>query len=154
MYISINFRCLLDKKKVDLYFVDMKDKCLNSFDKNIKLEQIEMIQEIINKLGFDMYNISQKLDRKTFERNINDVTNNCQLFVDTDKSQLMFRYDKKKIINIETIRQFMGFVNSLLSEWGVIISTIKEYKSTKIDNKWCTSSIIKYKLNYINNINP
>lgn len=152
-YVLVNLRCLLDKSKVDVYMSDMNGKYTIDFDAAHKLGQIKMIQEVINKLGFTGIGNDQKLNKETFEKNMDDVINGCKLFIDTNKSQPMFGYDKVKICKVKTIRQFMGFINSLFSEWGIIIGTDKKYKCQKINNKWKTLAILKYKLNYINNIN-
>lgn len=111
------------------------------------------MKEIIDKLGITEIGNNLKLDKETFEKNMDDVINSCKLFIDTNLSQPMFGYDKLKICKIQTIRQFMGFINSLFSEWGIVIGTDKKYKCQKINNKWKTLVILKYKLDYINNIN-
>jgi hypothetical protein len=64
----------------------------------------------------------------------------------------MFGYEKSKIRKVKTIKQFMGFMNSLLSEWGVVIEYVKSSKQIKTKNKWHSMSVSNYELNYLNDI--
>ena len=152
-HVLYNLKWLLDKSKLDLYLSDAEGKCRIDFDKANKLEQIRMVQEVIDKLGFDGIGTDQRLNKKTFQKNVDDVVNNCKLFVDTNLSQPMFGYDKCKIGKIDTNRKFMGFINSLFNEWGIVIGIAKTYTHQKINNKRRTIVVINYKLDYINNIN-
>ena len=117
------------------------------------MEQIKMIQEVINKLGFTGIGNDHKLDKETFEKNKDDVISGCQLFVDTGKSQPMFGYDKQKIRKVLTIRQFMGFINSLFSEWGIVIRCKQKIMCKMINKKKKSIGINYYMLNYLDNIN-
>ena len=124
------------------------------FDGANKLEQIKMIEDVIKKLGFDKIGDGKNVDRETFGKNIETVKSECQLFVNVNKSQPMFGYDKAKINKIlnskakNKIKQFMVFINSLLSEWFVAVEIIR--KSKKINDKVVT--VISYCINYIDNI--
>lgn len=149
----LNLRWLLDKSKLKVYLNDMDDKYKINFDVANKLKQIEMIQEVINKLGFNGIGTDQRLDKETFQKNVDDVIGSCELFIDPNKSQPMFGYDKNKIRNINTNRQFMGFINSLFSEWGIVIKCTQKYTCTRTKNTKTTIAISYYSLHYKDNIN-
>ena len=148
-----NLRCLLDKSLVSLYMTNSKGDEVSDFDGTNKLEQIKMIEEVIKKMGFDKVGDDKKLDRETFEVNYKKVISESQLFVNSNKSQPMFNYDKVKIGKVSTIKQFMGFMNSLFSEWGIVVQLNKKVSSRKINSKKITTYNFQYSLNYTNNIN-
>ena len=123
-----------------------------------------MLEEMIKTLGFVKTGDDIKLDRDTFEKNIKLVIEKCQLFVNSNKSQPLFGYDKrafaklkKKIEDVELkdknnkiSKPFMGFMNELLAEeWGIYICCSR--RSCKKDNKVCKSYM--YSLSYMNEIN-
>ena len=89
-HVLINLRCLLDKSLVTIYMENQKGEMKTDFDGANKHEQIKMIDEIIKKLGFDKIGDGNKIDRETFEKNIDTVKTNCQLFNNINKSQPMF----------------------------------------------------------------
>ena len=122
---------------------------VSDFDGTNKLEQIKMIEEVIKKMGFDKVGDDKKLDREAFEVNYKKVISESQLFVNSNKSQPMFNYDKVKIKKVSTVKQFMGFVNSLFSEWGIVMRCIKNNK--KVNKK--VIKIISYQLTYLDNFN-
>ena len=94
--------------------------------------QLKMIEEVIKKLGFDKIGDSKKIEKEMFEKNIEKVINESQLFTNTNKSQPMFGYDKIKISRVKTVKQFMGFMNSLFSEWGIVIQLIRKIHQKKL----------------------
>lgn len=151
-HVLINLRCLLDKSSVKLYVSNSKGDDVVDFDGTNKLEQIEMIKEVINKMGFEGVGDNKNLDKETFEVNYKKVITESQLFTNINKSQPMFGFDKVKIGKISSIKQFMGFMNSLFSEWGIVIQLIRQYTRSKINNKWVTKPINNYTLNYTNDI--
>lgn len=146
-----NLRFLLDKTKIDPYMATENEGHVIDFDRATKLEQIEYIEEVIRDLGFDKVG-GEKIDKETFTANIDKVIGGCKLFTNVNKSQPMFGYEKSKIRKVKTIKQFMGFMNSLLSEWGVVIEYVKSSKQIKTKNKWHSMSVSNYELNYLNDI--
>ena len=148
-YVLENLRCLLDKNMINAYKCGQKDDPIIDFDGANKLEQIKMIEEVISKLGFEKISDDKKIERDVFEKNIEKVVSESHLFTNVNKSQPMFGYDKVKISRVKTVKQFMGFMNSLFSEWGIVINF--KQKNIKINNK--VNKINMYLLNYIDNIN-
>jgi hypothetical protein len=146
-HVLYNLRWLLDDTLMNEYFGE------NLLDKEFKMEQIKMIREVITKLGFLLpLDPNIILDKETFEKNIAEVTGKSKLFVDVNKSQPLFNFDKVKIGNVKNIKQFMGFINSLLTEWGLKIQMVRKIKNIIIDEKKTTKLIKTYKMLYINNI--
>jgi hypothetical protein len=157
-HILFNLRWLLNEELMKEYFKE------NEVDRVFKMEQIEMIKEVITGLGF-MLPADPKvlLDKDTFTNNYNNVLVNCKLFTDTNKSQPLFDFDKVKIGTVNTLKAFMGFINSILKDWGMIIKTkrksssktvtIKDKKTSKNIKKNITTNYSFLYLAYINNIN-
>ena len=47
----------------------------------------------------------------------------------------------------------MGFINSLFSEWGIVINPTKTYSSKIINKKKINICSYKYTINFMNEIN-
>ena len=149
----LNLRFLLDPNKIDPYIQDENNDYFIDFDKSYKLEQIKIIKEVINKLGFDKPDDGKLLDKETFVKNIEIVKKECELFINPNKCQPLFEFNKMKLINVETIKQFMGLINSIFSDWGIIINHKQKFSKIKIDGKRKSIAKSFYFLNYIDNIN-
>ncbi len=147
-YVLYNLRFLLDKSLLNPYIEKNGDKHSIDFDLANTLEQINMIDEVLKKLGFDKPGDGRKLEKNVFQENIKCVLTECQLFVNINKSQPMFGYDKSKIGKLDTVRSVMGFLNSLFKEWGICIRCCK--KNIKINKKYIKH--LSYELLYINGI--
>ena len=65
----------------------------------------------------------------------------------------MFGFDKGKIGKVSTVKQFMGFVNSLFSEWGIMIQLKRSYTSNIVDGKKKNIAIKYYLLTFTDDIN-
>lgn len=135
-HILLNLRSLFGKKEDDNNI---------DFDYTVKKEQVKMIKDVIFKLGFDKPNDGIKLSKDDFEKAINKVLSESILFIDPNKSQPLFGFDKIRISGIKTIKQFMGFINSLFAEWGITIK-VKQH-SIKENKKVLKSNF--YLLNYL-----
>lgn len=149
-----NLRFLLDESLVVPHYLNKDNTYRIVFDKVSKLEQIKMIKEIVLGLGFEVPISNKLIKRDIFMDNIKTVLAQCQLFTNINKSQPLFGFDKTKLVGDKvTVKQFMGFMNSVLGEWGIIIKTVKKYKHIIIDGKRKTESDYFYALQYIDNIN-
>jgi hypothetical protein len=102
------------------------------YDKTRKVEQLIMIKEVLAKLGFDKPDNNTLLDRPTFEIRINKVLTECKLFLQPEKSQPLFGYRKSKMA-AASIQSFMGFINSIFNNWGLLI--INSRKNHTINGK-------------------
>lgn len=154
-HILHNLRCLYGGTQIEHYIVSDKLDNILEFDKISKIEQVNMIKEVIKILGY--IKPGEKLSKDVFEANKNKVVSESKFFVNSIKSQMLFGYDKLTVSKIksksnQTIRQFMGFINSVLCEWGLVIKTNKKSSSTKINDKKITINTVTYELSYIDNI--
>jgi hypothetical protein len=149
----LNLRFLLDKNKIDPYLLNEFNEYSVDYDKANKLEQIKMIKEIISKLGFNNIGDGKLLDKETFEKNIKKVIQECELFANPNKSQPMFGFNKSKINGISTVKKFMGFMNSVFREWGLVVNLKWTSTKKKINDERKTVKKSNYVLSYINNIN-
>ncbi|ARF09928.1 hypothetical protein Indivirus_5_51 [Indivirus ILV1] len=133
------------------YFKGISHILRNSEEWSLKKE---LINEIIMILGYN--NIGEKLDRETFNSNKNKVITKSKFFTDSIKSHMLFGYDKliiNKVVNgPKTIKQFLGFINSVFNDWGLNIRAENRSSSKKIDGKKITTNNHFYVLNYIDDI--
>ena len=147
-----NLRFLLNKKVLDPYTLTWQNNYDVDFDKANKLDQIKMIREVINILGFDSPGDGTEVDKTTFQANIAKVKTDSELFVNVNKSQPLFQFGKVKISEVDTDKKFVGFINSLFSEWGIVVRSRRTSSSKKIDEKKITVHVSFYMLHYIGNI--
>lgn len=106
-----------------------------------------MITEIISKLGFNINDTSIYLTREQFKNNISNVRE-CQLFNDIERSHELFKFDRRYIYrfsSIKTTKQFMGFINIVLSDYPLTLKGGRQFNKL-INGKWETESINHYKL--------
>lgn len=146
-----NLRCLLNKNIDDKIEVDNI-----KYDDIIIKEKTKIINDVINKMGFDLENIDIKLSRQIFEENILKVINESILFKDNDKTSPLFELNKSiisKLIKKHTNKSFMGFVNSLLDNYGINIKWERTCSSRYINKKKVTFTNYYYYCSYIKDIN-
>jgi hypothetical protein len=94
-HILYNLRWLIDPIKIDPYLI-LKDEKIVDFNKAEKLEQIKIVKELINKLGYDSVEDNKLIDKKTFEDNWKATIKECQLFKNPIKCKPMFNIKYKK----------------------------------------------------------
>lgn len=116
------------------------------------LECIKMLKEVIKELGFNEPDDGIKLNKETFEDNIKRVMDKCQLFINPIKSKHLFDYEKRNLKEIKTIKQFMGFMNSLLKEWGMEIKCNRISKVKRVKGKQICTAVYWYSLIFDNHI--
>ena len=113
-----------------------------------------MIKEIIKTLGYG--SVGDKVDKEAFDANKNKVICESKFFIDSIKSQMLFGYDKLTINKVtkgtKTIKQFLGFINSVFSDWGINIKAERKTSHIRVDGKRKTIKIVSYELKYIDNI--
>lgn len=102
-----------------------------------------MIIKIIEKIGF------KRLDRESFMKIIQDIKNSAELFKNLKYTERLFNLDRKKT-NISSIKQFMGFINSIIKDFGLCIKYKQTFTSISINNKKKTITSPYYSLNYLN----
>ncbi len=140
--VLFNLLGLIDDKNLE-----GSDKIGTKIDYDIqkKKEKNRIVREIINMLGFDNISDSKRIARKQFQSNIEVVKKLSYLFTNPKFCLSLFGLNKRNIISVKS---FLGFFNSLLSDYGIQIKSI-------IKSKWSDGkkiNEISYKINFINNI--
>jgi len=112
--VLLNLRHIINGKVDGLVSFDTyKNKELKQYNSR-SLEQrhelCEMLKDLISTMGFDLDNIGKGciISREVFEVNIVNCIESCKMFIDRGKE---FR----------TIKTFVGFVNSLLQDYGLCV---------------------------------
>jgi hypothetical protein len=146
-----NLRCLLNKNIDDKIEVDNI-----KYDDIIIKEKTKIINDVINKMGFDLENIDRKLSRQIFEENILKVINKSILFKNHEKTSPLFELNKSiisKLIKKHTNKSFMRFINSLLDNYGINIKWERKCSSKYTDNKKVSYETYYHYCSYIKDIN-
>lgn len=155
-YVLQNLRLLLGKNEINPYVVvdDFKYNELSiEYDNAQKKEQIKMLKEIINKLGYKEIDDGTKIEKDIFEKKIKEVITSCELFTKQARSYHLFNYNRKNVNSIKTIKQFLGFINSIFIDYGLLIKIFCINKKIKEDGKWKNNKKQTYTLKYVKNIN-
>ena len=130
---------------------------LDKFNKNNYLicdttkqqERVVIIKALIDYMGFNLQKIDELIiDRVMFINNMDKCLKECKIFTDTKNCELLFGCKSK---DIKSLKAFIGYVNSLLKNWGLHIDFNK--KSIRNANTKQLINIYKYNLNYYQNIN-
>ena len=138
-----------DDKLDDLMTIDEHNRGIYlQFDKAKQKQRLDIITELIVKMGFSLDNIGSdsKLEKDNFVKNMKDCLKSCKLFIDRKLVEPLFGMKSK---NLVSVRSFMGFVNSLLKHWGLCIVSLQK-------SKWLKSkkvNLYEYSLEYYCNIN-
>lgn len=98
----------------------------NQTKENIK--KVEIINDLINKLGFKLFD-NKYISRKKFEMNIEEIIKTNELFINPKLANILFNSSK---VNIKTNKQFLGFVNTVLENYKLKIQS-KEVRVKKED---------------------
>jgi hypothetical protein len=95
------------------------------YDKAKQKERVGMIEELIGSIGFDLENIGDDvvLGRETFVENMEKSIKNCKIFKDTVDCEFLFGLKSKRV---KTVKAFIGFVNSILKNWGLEIGFLQK----------------------------
>lgn len=121
------------------------------YGKDKQKERIDLVNELIIIMGFDLENIGNNLvlSREAFNNNIKLCFEKCRIFtnIDSKKCISLFNVNMKKV---DSIKAFMGSVNSLLKNWGLCIVSHKKTARVKKSNKFTLN--LNYYLNYYQDI--
>lgn len=129
-----NLRLLNNKidDKVESNDNDSNKKKDVEYDKNASNKKLNIIIDVINKLGYEDVSDKKLIERTEFETNMNTVIKESELFTNPHLVNPLFGLNKK-VNKVESIKSFLGFVNSLFNEFGFNIKLNK--KSVKINKK-------------------
>jgi hypothetical protein len=118
--------------KVESNDNDSNKKKEIEYDKNASNKKLNIIIDVTNKLGYEDVSDKKLIERTEFETNMNKVIKESELFTNPHLVNPLFGLNKK-VNKVESIRSFMGFINSLFNEFGFNIKLNK--KSVKINKK-------------------
>ena len=138
-YILENLRTLINDTEIDIY-TEQDYYLLINFRKAEFLSKKEMIKGIINKLGFKLDKMSILLDKETFTKNLEIISTDKEYF-GSEKNKMLFGFNKN---TNKSTKSYMGFLNSVLKNWGLYIET--KQKVLKINKK--NTKHFYYKINY------
>jgi hypothetical protein len=152
-YVLDNLKGLTDESMISdkqMFTVDSnnKDNYL-LYGKAKQKQRIDMVKELIKYMGFDLQQIGEVvLNRETFVENMNKCVKECKIFTDSKISDILFECKTKEL---KSVKAFIGYVNSLLKNWGLQVitceKTIRDIKTKKYISEYT------YNLNYYQTIN-
>jgi hypothetical protein len=124
-------------------------------------KKVDIIKDIIDKLGFTLFS-DATIRKDDFDEKIQNVIKTNEIFLNSNSSSVLFSTFRN---NIKTTKQFLGFVNSILENYKLVItsnqkrikkSEIKEddtklkeqvYSLKFIDGFDTINELIQYKIN-------
>ena len=84
-----------------------------------------------------------------FKKGMEDSLTYCSLFIVRTNSRMLFGLQNKKITNVKS---FLGYMNSILKDCGLMINHDRKIGKTKSIGKHKSISIINYSLKYLDDI--
>ena len=104
----------------------------NEINNNISFEKLELVQDIINKLGFNnITEVNKYINSDELTNNFNGLMKNNKLFTNKKASMIFFKVRPFKCDDKTTIKQILGFLNSVLYNYSVKIDS----KQIRINSK-------------------
>lgn len=129
-----SFTDIIEREKYLEHDYDDNDNIITNAHINlksgIKTLQICRLTVALNCLGFNLDKVGSDvlLDKSAFENNYKKTIKTTSLFTKTDDTEKLFN---KEIPDITNIKQFMGFMNGILHEWGLCIKVKQKISKTK-----------------------
>ncbi len=120
-FVLLNMRNLMNDAKMDL-FENVNNTLVLDFDKAEMKNKLDIIKKIITKLGFDLKNMDKLLDKETFQKNLSELEQDYELFKN-EKVKILFGFNKNKL---NTVKSYMGFLNSILKNYGICIHLVNK----------------------------
>jgi len=122
-HVLLNLRTIIFNDNKDIETID---KEYLDYHKTRRNERIIIVKDIIKELGYNSYIEKKLIVSNTFDENKENIIKNNILFTNQKFSLPLFGMKKRKILSIKS---FMGFINSILKEYGFEISV--EQKAEK-----------------------
>lgn len=144
-HVLFNLRWLIDSSKIEPY-VDIGNNISAKFSQIEILEKVKIIQQLLQKLGYENVRDTKKIEKEIFIENMKKVLNECEIFINSKKCEPLFEFKKGKI---NTVKSFLGCINTVLKQYGVQIKLSR--KNKKVKGKFI--SINFYCIYFIDNIN-
>jgi hypothetical protein len=127
--------------------IDLSNMKDNHDDRSENKEAcINIINKLINLLGYENPYDDKQIRKNQFDQNIQMVYSNSVLFTDQKTAKILFKQSKTDI-DPKNNKAVMGYLNTVLKNYGLKIeSSYTEGKKKITDN-------LKYRLIQLNNIN-
>ncbi len=126
-------------------FEHLIDKTNINDKQNIELiKKVDVINDLINKLGFKLFH-NYEYEREDFEEKIQEVMKTNELFTNPKLAKILFNSSK---VSINSTKDFLGFVNSVLSNYKLKIHS-EEFRVKKKDKKDKKNKDRKYSLGFV-----
>ena len=109
--VTNNFENLIDVKNI---------KAIDSNKYKEDILKTKVINNVINELGFEIFNDKILCHKDDFEVKMTNLINSNELFKNTNLRTLFTTLNFK---TLKTTRDFMKFINEVLSNYGLIIKT-------------------------------
>jgi hypothetical protein len=142
-HVLLNLRTIIFGDNENIKTID--EEYLDYY-KTKKEERIKIVKDIIKELGYDSYTKKKLINVKTFDENKEKIIKNNILFTDQKFSLPLFNMQKRKI---SSIKSFMGFINSILKEYGFTISLHRKAEKHTGKTNYYHLEILKEFKNYL-----
>jgi len=145
---NLNYLMNTDNKERELVSVDkINNKRYLKYNDQQRKQKMEMIKELINKFGYDPNNFGKNnlLTRIFFAEKMKESLDECKIF--KNDSAKLFDVEHK---NIDSIKSFMGYCNTILNQYGLIMMTHRKGRRDKKTKKIISECF--YYLDYLKNI--
>ena len=139
-----------DNIKKYTYLIDIKNINIDMNNFKDEYKKVLLLTSCINELGYDNIFNNLEIHQDTFNENIKNVLENSSLFNNSNEIKQPFSMSKNKTDLLST-KAILGYLNSLLSNYLIKISTIQKTENNKKVNYYKIihmndiQEIIKYK---------
>lgn len=105
------------------YLIDPQNiKDYNDNQTKETIKKVEIINDLISKLGFKLFDEKTYISRQDFESNIDTILKTNEIFINPKLSKVLFNTSK---VDIKTNKQFLGFINSVLGNYKLKIKSVE-----------------------------
>lgn len=136
-HVLYNLTTLIDDNNITQHDINNEEKLI-VYDDFKRKEKNDIVRDIINLLGFGNAFSGISIEKHIFDKNYKNVIGNSKFFKNLKYNLLLF--GKKNINDINTIKSFLGFINSILDEYGISIRLIQKTIRLK-DNKFMKKNL-------------
>ncbi len=129
-----NFTSLIDERNIQNYD-DQENKQTKK-----DIEKCKILNILLNDLGFEHIFDSKIIFKENFEKAMNKILNGNPVFTNFKNTRILFSLDKKKKkYDFNSIKSFLGFLNTLFCKYHISIS----YKQIRKEGKKIASYYLK-----------
>ena len=127
----------VDKSQIKNFIIlidinNIKERTDNQSKESKK--KIELILNLLNNIGFENIYTKKIIIKYELENNLKNIIENSFIFKDEITRKILFNESKHKMEEITNNKQFLGYVNSLLFNYCLKISSF-DYRIKKLKKK-------------------